>query len=133
MNQDFTKKEQLIEYYDYKFLVSSLITKDKEKSYEYNIPEKKLTDSIGINKVFNKKLYRENGIIKISFDIIKDRVNRPKNFVIVRENKIFINPNFTKNCYENSSENVIFHCEFEFLEKEFDQTEIEIITTHNTV
>lgn len=35
------KNEQLIEFYDYKFLVSNLITKDKGKTYEYNIAEKK--------------------------------------------------------------------------------------------
>ncbi len=127
------KSEQLIEYYDYKFLVSSLITKDKGKTYEYNIAEKELTDSIGVSKVFNEKINTENGIIKISFDIIKDRISKPKNFVSVNENKIFINPNFSKNCYTNSEENVIFHCEFDFLEKEFKSTEFEIKTTHNNV
>ncbi len=127
------KGEQLIEYYDYKFLVSSLITKDKGKTYEYNIAKKKLTDSIGIGKVFNKKINNENGTIKISFDIIKDRTNKPENFIFVKENKILINPNFSESCYKNSGENVIFHCEYEFLEKEFKSTEFEIKTTHNTV
>jgi|TARA_B110000908_G_C10119641_1_gene386998 hypothetical protein len=127
------KGEQLIEYYDYKFLVSNLITKDEGKTYEYNIAEKKLTDSIGNSKVYNKKINRENGVIKISFDIIKDRINNPKNFVIVKDNRIFISPNFSENCYNNSGENVIFHCEFDFLEKEFKSTEFEIKTTHNTV
>lgn len=97
------------------------------------LQKKKLTDSIGISKVFNKKINRKNGIIKISFDIIKDRISKPKNFVIVKENKIFISPNFSKSCYKNSGENVIFHCEFDFLEKEFKSTKFEIKTTHNTV
>ncbi|WP_405566322.1 hypothetical protein [Polaribacter sp. Asnod6-C07] len=127
------KSEQLIEYYDYKFLVSSLVTKDKGKTYEYNIAEEKLTDSIGIGKVFNKKINNENGAIKISFDIITDRTNKPKNFIFVKENKILINPNFSENCYKNSGENEIFHCEYEFLENEFKSTEFEIKTTHNTV
>ena len=127
------QNEQLIEYYDYKFIISSLITKDKGKTYEYNIAEKKLTDSIGIGKVFNQKINNENGTIKISFDIIKDRTNKPKNFIFVKENKILINPNFSESCYKNPGENVIFHCEYEFLEKEFKSTEFEIKTTHNTV
>jgi hypothetical protein len=127
------KERQLIEYNDYSFIISSLITKDNGNTYEHKIASKKLIDSIGINQVFNKQINSNNEIINISFDVIEDRIKSPRSFIKVKNNKIIISPTFYQSCNEDSNDDFIFHCEFEFSRDRFKTTDFEIKTTHNNL
>lgn len=127
------KGSQLIEYKDYNFIISSLITKDKSSTYEHKIASKKIIDSVGINQVFNKQINSKNDLITISFDVIEDRIKFLGNFLKVKDNKIIISPNFYQNCYQNSKDYLIFHCEYEFPTSRFKISDFEIKTTSTTL